>query len=740
MNFKMTVSKITTIKVGSVLSGQIEAGKIEVGDEIIFEIQNEKNKLEVIGISDNDKKKRVNKAEKNQDVGLLVKEKQCEKIGLQEGMIIYIPQETSEEEFFSELFGDMDQTENVTEKSVELQEKSIPQNENAIRVVIVYSDKLESISVDGTYMEDIFSIQNIPIPNWFDVKQDRNGWRGLIEEIREVIDDYDVDLNFEFNGPQESKYIFEKCISELGYGCSADGMSKDAIAKSNFAEAEKAEHRGLYQRAFDYYLKAAEHGELDKAQYKVGEYYYAFCKGEGKIDFNLTIEEGISNAISYYEMAANQGNINAQIDLYEIFYVGEYVEENDKEAFKWIKMAAQQGNAEAECSIAHAYVFGTGVEADYEEAVKWYEKAAEQGCKEAIRELGFAYRTGDLHLKNTEKMIATAGANTITLEGKCLEDNMKAGLFDADGRLITEAGTSGNADSQSATLDIPSNIGGKSDVVYTVKYAIKDTYMDEPTGKITVSNKIPATGVKLNKNNLVIAPKNREVLKAIVSPSNSTDKLSWSSTARRIASVDKNGNVSAVAPGKAVITVTTESGKKASCNVLVGLRQGDVISSGIYRYKVTDSSVDGTGQMEVAGFIKGRRAKNVTFPKSIAWNGIKYNVTSVGTRAFEANKKIKTVIIPDSVEKICHKAFYRCANMKKLTVGKNVSFFGAHAFCNNKKITKIVFKGKKLKTLKDPHVFICVNHAKVYVPKSKYKVYKKLLSTYGLGKCKFVKK
>ena len=397
MNFKMTISKITTIKIGSVLSGKIVTGKIKVGDEIEFETQNENNKLEIIGIADNDKKKRVNKAGKNQNVGLLVKEKQCEKIGLQ-GMTVYIPQETSEEEFFSELFGDMDQTENVIEKSIKLQEKSVPQNENAIRVVIVYSDKLESISVDGTYMEDIFSIQNIPIPNWFDGKQDRNGWRGLIEEIREMIDDYDVDLNFEFNGPQESKYIFEKCISELGYGCSADGMSKDAIAKSNFAEAEKAEHRGLYQRAFDYYLKAAEHGELDKAQYKVGEYYYAFCKGEGKIDFNLTIEEGISNAISYYEMAANQGNVNAQIGLYEIFYAGEYVEENDKEAFKWIKMAAQQGNAEAECSIAHAYEFGTGVEADYEEAVKWYEKAAEQGCKEAIRELGFAYRTGDLHL------------------------------------------------------------------------------------------------------------------------------------------------------------------------------------------------------------------------------------------------------------------------------------------------------------------------------------------------------
>ena len=180
----MTISKVTTIKIGSVLSGKIATGKIKVGDEIVFETQNENNKLEVIGIADNDKKKRVNKAEKNQNVGLLVKEKQCENIGLQEGMTVYIPQETSEEEFFSELFGDMDQTENVTEKKVESQEKSVPQNENTIRVVIVFSDKLESISVDGTYMEDIFSIQNIPIPNWFDGKQDRNGWRGLIEEIR----------------------------------------------------------------------------------------------------------------------------------------------------------------------------------------------------------------------------------------------------------------------------------------------------------------------------------------------------------------------------------------------------------------------------------------------------------------------------------------------------------------------------------------------------------------------------
>ena len=340
----------------------------------------------------------------------------------------------------------------------------------------------------------------------------------------------------------------------------------------------------------------------------------------------------------------------------------------------------------------------------------------------------------------TERMIATAGKNEVVLEGKCLENAMKVGLFDASGKLIDEKDTKGNAGTQKATLDVPSNIGGKADVTYTVKYAITDTYMDEPAGKIIVSNKIPATGVRLNKNSIVLSPNAREQLIAYLSPENSTDWLSWKSSQPAMAAVDQNGNVKAIAPGKLAITVTTESGKSASCNLLVGLRKGDVITNGIYRYKVTNTMVDGSGEVEVIGFVKGRSAKKVSIPKSVAWNGIKYNVTSVGTRAFIKNKKIRNIVIPDSVRKIRHKAFYACPNVKKLTIGKNVSFMGAHAFCLNKRLEKIVFRGTKLKQLRKPHVFIEVKHAKVYVPKRKYKAYKKMLSDYGLDRCKFVKK
>lgn len=407
VSFKMTISKIISIKVGSVLSGMIDDGKIEVGDKVEFENQEGKQELEIVGISNNDEKKRVSHAEKGQNVALLIKVKQCEEIGLEEGMSIYISEE-SDEDYFNDLFGDLEDEEVVDYEEVnheenEEHEENCLQNENAIRVVIVYSDKLESISVGETYMEDIEIIRGMPIKNWFMETKDRSGWRGLIREIREMVDDENIDLNFEFRGPQESKRIFEECISEFGLGNKADGMSKEVIAKNNLKEAEKAEHRGLHEKAFDYYLKAAELGELPEAQYKIGEYYYDFCEGKDKLEFDLTEEEAIGKAMEYYEKAANQGNANAQYQLYTIFYDGYYVDEDEEEAFKWGMKAANQGMKEAEYAIGDAYRFGELGEENDEEAIKWYERAAEHGLAEARTTLGDIYERGGLNVQKNYK-------------------------------------------------------------------------------------------------------------------------------------------------------------------------------------------------------------------------------------------------------------------------------------------------------------------------------------------------
>ena len=399
VNFKMIISQINIIKAGSVLSGKVEKGEIRVGDTIEFEGVDGKQELEIKGIVDNDIREKVKKAGQDKNIGLLILEKNCEQIGLQEGMTIYMSEEGKEEDYFSDLFGDFE--EKKIEESESRKRESL-KNQATVRVIVIYSDKLESISVNGVKMEDISVIENMPIPNWFSEMEDRNGWEGLITELQKMLDDDKVRLSFEFHGPQESKYIFEECISKRGFG--NNEISKDVIAKENFEEAKRKEHRGLYNEAFKDYLQAADFGELETAQFKVGEYYYAYCRGEGKIEFSLSREEAIAQAIKYYERSANQGNEDAQYCLYTIFYDGNYVEENYEEAFKWGMMAAIQGHADAEYGVAEAYQYGDGVEIDYKEAIKWYEKAAEQGLTEALIELGFDYEFGELNLEiNYEK-------------------------------------------------------------------------------------------------------------------------------------------------------------------------------------------------------------------------------------------------------------------------------------------------------------------------------------------------
>ena len=408
VKFKMTISKINVIKGGSVLSGKVEKGEITVGDKIKFKGVDGKQELEIKGIADNDTRKRIEKAGQDKNIGLFILENNCAQIGLQEGITIYMSEEANEEDYFSDLFGNLEE-EKIEEGQGEKKEAFA--NQATIRIVIVYSDKLESISVDGIRMKDISAIQNIPIPNWFSEVGDRSGWKGLIKEIREMIDDNNVDLNFEFNGPRENKFIFEECISRFGFGNRADGMSKDAVARENLEEAQKAEHRKLYKRAFDYYLKAAEYGKLEEAQYKVGEYYYNFCEGDTKLDFDITIDEAISDAIKYYELAADKGNIEAQWKLYIIYSQGEYIEENLKLAIKWLKRAALGEKTIAQCTLGRIYYFGCSELAQDEiEAVSWYKKAAQKGDLQAeILLMGYYMEKDDIENMLIHCKIAAEG-------------------------------------------------------------------------------------------------------------------------------------------------------------------------------------------------------------------------------------------------------------------------------------------------------------------------------------------
>ncbi|WP_164516836.1 leucine-rich repeat protein [Clostridium transplantifaecale] len=85
---------------------------------------------------------------------------------------------------------------------------------------------------------------------------------------------------------------------------------------------------------------------------------------------------------------------------------------------------------------------------------------------------------------------------------------------------------------------------------------------------------IPVEGVTLNHASLLLYTNKSPgtaSLSAAVQPDNATDKtVNWKSSAPGVASVDGQGNVTAVSPGTASITVTTaDGGKTAVCAVTV---------------------------------------------------------------------------------------------------------------------------------------------------------------------------
>ncbi len=80
-------------------------------------------------------------------------------------------------------------------------------------------------------------------------------------------------------------------------------------------------------------------------------------------------------------------------------------------------------------------------------------------------------------------------------------------------------------------------------------------------------------------------------------------------------------------------------------------------------------------------------AKDLTDSKDDNGNDIQVSqytvpdgVETIRTKAFYKCGKITTIVIPDSVKNIEEKAFFRCSSLKELTLSKNTEFIGKDAF------------------------------------------------------------
>ena len=102
----------------------------------------------------------------------------------------------------------------------------------------------------------------------------------------------------------------------------------------------------------------------------------------------------------------------------------------------------------------------------------------------------------------------------------------------------------------------------------TAKITVKTTSGKKATCKITVKE-IKSKKITLKKKTLTLKKGKTYTLKATMKPKNSTDTVKWKSSNKKVVSVTQKGKIKVLKKGKATITVTTSSKKKATCKVTV---------------------------------------------------------------------------------------------------------------------------------------------------------------------------
>ena len=122
--------------------------------------------------------------------------------------------------------------------------------------------------------------------------------------------------------------------------------------------------QGDYTGAMQELLPLAEQRDA-RAQYVVGVMLLNGLTGE--------IDAG--QAATWIRRAAENGHVEAQVELARMYRVGDGVAPDDGQMVEWYRRAAEQGHVGAQLFVADAYAYGHGVPPDNVQAYMWYDVA-----------------------------------------------------------------------------------------------------------------------------------------------------------------------------------------------------------------------------------------------------------------------------------------------------------------------------------------------------------------------------
>ena len=228
---------------------------------------------------------------------------------------------------------------------------------------------------------------------------------------------------------------------------------------------------------------------------------------------------------------------------------------------------------------------------------------------------------------NTNDLILVLRHNYATSTGKHKEWILQGDKFKAAD--VTQNGTVDSSDTITISRYIASSNSPEIDKKHPEWKEMK-----------TSKEIIEITNIALDKNSLDLEEGKTSKLTATISPSNATDKqLTWKTSNSKVATVDKDGNVTAIKVGKAIITVRSSNGKEAKCNVEVKSKAKSTTStSDTSAIKVLKIDAPSTNKMTVGQEYK---FKAIVDPKkassSLKWSIGNSNIASITEQYLDTN-------------------------------------------------------------------------------------------------------
>ena len=333
----------------------------------------------------------------------------------------------------------------------------------------------------------------------------------------------------------------------------------------------------------------------------------------------------------------------------------------------------------------------------------------------------------------------------------------KVSVNTTEGGTVTASPTSGNA-GQKITLTVTPDKGYQLDKITKNGTVLSGTSFTLEEDDVTVSASFKKIPYSITVNAGAHGTATTDVATAGVGDTVTLILTPDEGYYAKTITVNGNpviGNTFTMLPEKVTVKVVFD--------LIAQAQVGDVLTDGVYNYKVTNNAMNGTGTVAFVGVVNPIAA--VSIPAVAVLKGIPYKVTKISTLAFNKDATVTTVYIGANVTVIESKAFVGCPKLVKINGGLRLktignmavincpklssfiitsavlSKIGTYAFYGDKslktvyinKTTKLTKKGVK-KSLKGSSV------KTVKVKKSKVKKYKKYFTKKNAGRKVKVKK